>query len=188
RWTFLGSLGFIAVPEFIIGMILVILFSTTVLNLFPAIATIPPGETPLSNLNAMVLPIATLVLAVTAYLYRLVRASMIDVLDSEYVQMARLKGLPERVVVWRHALPNALVPMIQASAVVLNYLLGGIIVIEFLFAYPGLGKELADAVGARDLPVIQAVVLFLAAGVIIFNLIADLLTVLLTPRLRTAAQ
>jgi peptide/nickel transport system permease protein len=99
--------------------------------------------------------------------------------------MARLKGVPERTVMFRHALPNALIPVIQGSAVMLAWLLGGIVVIEFLFAYPGMGSLLTDAVANRDVPIIQAVVLVLATGVVLFNLIADTLTILATPKLRT---
>jgi len=110
---------------------------------------------------------------------------MTDVLESEYVQMARLKGLPERLVVRRHALRNSVVPVVQGSALALIYLTGGIVAIEYLFAYPGLGTALTTAVEGRDVPVIQAVVLLLASVYVLVNLVADLLTVLLIPRLRT---
>jgi peptide/nickel transport system permease protein len=110
---------------------------------------------------------------------------MIDVLESDYVQMARLKGLPERTVVRRHALRNSLVPVVQGSALTLIYLTGGIVAIEYLFAYPGLGSALTTAVAGRDLPVVQAIVLLLASVYVVVNLVADLLTVLLVPRLRT---
>ena len=105
----------------------------------------------------------TLVLAVLPYLTRLQRAAMIDVLESDYIQMARLKGLPERIVVRRHALRNSLVPVVQGSALTLIYLTGGIVTIEYLFAYPGLGSALTTAVAGRDLPVVQAIVLLLAS-------------------------
>jgi len=169
----------------VIAMLLVVVLSTTVLHVLPAVAVIPPGSSPFLHPLEMALPVLTLILAVVPYLYRLVRATMIDVLESEYVAMARLKGVPERTVIWRHAIPNALIPVTQAAAVVLAYLLGGIVVVEFIFGFPGLGTLLTDAVGQRDLPVIQAVTLVIAAGVVLFNLAADLLTVLLTPRLRT---
>ena len=177
-----------AVPEFVIGLVLVILFSTTVFTVLPAVALIPPGESPLGHVDELVLPVATLVLAVVPYLARLVRASMIDALGSDYVEMARMKGMPERIVMRRHAIPNALVPTVQASAIVLAYLLAGIVVVEFIFRYPGLGTELTEAVDARDVPVIQAVVLIFATGVVLFNVLADVLTVLLTPRLRTGPR
>ena len=185
RGSMVGSLVLTAMPEFVIAMLLVVILSTTVLHVLPAVAVIPPGSSPFLHPLEMALPVLTLILAVVPYLYRLVRATMIDVLESEYVAMARLKGVPERTVIWRHAIPNALIPVTQAAAVVLAYLLGGIVVVEFIFGFPGLGTLLTDAVGQRDLPVIQAVTLVIAVGVVLFNLLADLLTVLLTPRLRT---
>jgi peptide/nickel transport system permease protein len=156
-----------------------------VFTVLPAVALIPPSESPFDHLKELVLPVATLTIAVLPYLFRVVRASMIDALASDYVQMARLKGMPERIVMRRHALPNALIPAAQASALVLTFLLGGVLVVEFLFAYPGLGSLLASAVAARDLPLIQAVTLVFATGVVLFGLAADLLTTFLSPRLRT---
>jgi peptide/nickel transport system permease protein len=179
------SLGLTALPEFVVAMTLVILFSTTVLQVLPAVALFPPGESPILHPAEMVLPVLTLVLVVVPYLYRQVRATMIDVLESDYVTMARLKGVPEGVVSRRHALPNALIPMVQASALILTYLLGGIVTVEYIFSYPGLGSLLIDAITNRDLPVIESVVLVFATGVVLFNLIADILTIYLTPRLRT---
>jgi peptide/nickel transport system permease protein len=185
RIVLLGSLGLTALPEFVIGMGLIILLATTVFHVFPAVSLLAPGESPLADPSKLVLPVLTLVLAVVPYLYRLVRASTIEALESEYVVMARLKGMPEHSVVLRHVLPNALVPVIQASALVLTYLLGSAVVIESLFQFPGLGSDLTGAISHRDLPVMQAYVLVLAAAVVLFNLAADVLTVLVTPRLRT---
>jgi peptide/nickel transport system permease protein len=185
RGTLLASLGLSAVPEFVIGMVLVILFATLALNVLPAVALLPPGASPLAHPREIALPVLTLVLAVVPYLYRLVRGTMIDVLESEYVTMARLKGMPEHIVVLRHALPNALIPVTQASAVVMAYLLGGIVVVEYVFRFPGIGTLLTGAIENRDVPVIEAVTMVLAAGVVLFNLLADALTVLLTPKLRT---
>jgi len=174
------------VPEFVLGLILVILFSTTVFHVLPGVVLLAPGQNPLSHPRQLILPVTTLVLAVFPYLTRLVRGSVIDVYEAEYVRMARLKGVPERVVLRRHVLPNALVPAIQGAALTLAYLVGGIVVIEYLFNYPGLGSALTDAVSSRDLPVIQAIVLIFATAYIVFNLLGDLLTVYVTPRLRTA--
>lgn len=182
-----ATLGLTALPEFVIGLLLVALLSTTVIQLLPAVALIPPGDSPLAHPNQLALPVLTLILAVLPYLTRLVRGSMIDALESQYVQMARLKGLPERVILWRHALPNAMAPAVQATALTLAYLTGGVVVVEFLFSYPGLGSLLTEAVAARNLPVIQVVVLIFAASYLAFNLLADLVTVLLTPRLRVGA-
>jgi peptide/nickel transport system permease protein len=188
RGVLLGSLGLTALPEFVVGMALAILLATTVWQLLPAVTVIPPGESPFFHPTELALPVITLMIASVPYLYRLVRASMIDVLESDYVAMARLKGMPERTVMMRHALPNALIPAIQASGLILVYLLGGIVVVEFLFRYPGLGSLLTDAITNRDLPVVQAACLVFAAGVVAFNLLADVLTVLVTPKLRTAAS
>ncbi|MBM3679293.1 MAG: ABC transporter permease, partial [Actinobacteria bacterium] len=165
-----------AIPEFVIGLLLLILLSTTVLPWLPAVAIIPPGESAFSHPKELVLPVLTLVLTVVPYLARLHRAAMVDVLGSEYVQMARLKGLPERLVIRRHALRNALFPAVQGAALTLVYLTGGIVTIEYLFAYPGLGSALASAVQSRDLPVVQGIVLLFAAAYVVFNLAADVLT------------
>jgi peptide/nickel transport system permease protein len=110
---------------------------------------------------------------------------MIEALESPYVEMARLKGVPERRVVRRHALRNALVPVTQGTSLTLIYLLGNIVVIEALFNYPGLGGVLVSSVSGRDLPMVQAIALIFAAMFILFNIAADLLTILATPRLRT---
>jgi peptide/nickel transport system permease protein len=174
-----------AVPEFVIGLGLLILLGTTVFTVLPPVALIPSGGAAFTHPRELALPVMTLVLAVVPYLTRLQRAAMIDVLESDYVQMARLKGLPERTVVRRHALRNSLVPVVQGSALTLIYLTGGIVAIEYLFAYPGLGSALTTAVAGRDLPVVQAIVLLLASVYVVVNLVADLLTVLLVPRLRT---
>jgi peptide/nickel transport system permease protein len=174
-----------ALPEFVIGLGLLILLGTTVFTVLPPVALIPSGGAAFTHPRELALPVITLVLAVVPYLTRLQRAAMIDVLESDFVQMARLKGLPERTVVRRHAVRNSLVPVIQGSALTLIYLTGGIVAIEYLFAYPGLGSALTTAVAGRDLPVVQAIVLLLASVYVIVNLVADLLTVLLVPRLRT---
>lgn len=187
RAVLLISLVVTALPEFVIGMLLVIVFSTTLFTFLPAIAAIPPGASPLEYPSEIVLPVAALVLAVLPYLYRLVRGSMIDALESEYVAMARLKGMPERIVTRRHVLPNALIPVIQGSALMMVWMLSGIVVIEFLFRFPGLGSLLTDAITNRDMPLIQAIVLTFAAAVVLFNLLADILTVYVTPKLRTSA-
>jgi peptide/nickel transport system permease protein len=175
-----------ALPEFVVGIILVALFATTVWQLVPAVAIIPPGDSPAQHMKALILPLATLVLVSVPYLARLVRAAMIEALESDYVELARLKGLPAWRVTLGHALPNALVPSLQGLALIIGYLAGGIVIIEVLFAYPGIGSLLANSITERDLPVVQAVILILASVYIIVNLLADIGTVMLTPRLRTA--
>ena len=174
-----------ALPDFVVGMLLVVLLGTTVFTVFPAVAVFPPDDSPLAHLDLLVLPVATLVIVVLPYGIRLVRGTLIDVLESEYVRMARYKGLSERRILFRHALPNALVPLVQGSAIILAYFLGGVIIVEFLFGYPGLGSALTQAIRDRDVPLIQGATLVLAACVVLFNLLADVVSVYLTPRLRT---
>jgi peptide/nickel transport system permease protein len=179
------TLLFAALPEFVVGVSLVVLFATTVFSWLPAISIIPPGDRPWMHLKELILPTLTLVLAVTPYVARIMRASMIEVLESEYVEMARLKGVPERLVIRRHALPNALGPTFQVIAINLAYLAGGVIVVEYVFNYAGIGGALRDAVSTRDLPVVQSLAMLIAAIYVGLNLLADIATILVTPRLRT---
>jgi peptide/nickel transport system permease protein len=175
-----------ALPEFVVAILLVIVFSTTVFNnALPAISRISPGEKPWDHLNGMVLPTATLVIAVAPYVARIMRASMVEVLESDYVEMARLKGLPERTVLIRHALPNAIGPVFQVIAINLAYLAGGVVIVESVFNYTGIGLALKDAVVNHDIPVVQALAMLIAGVYVVLNLLADVATILVTPRLRT---
>lgn len=174
-----------AMPEFVVGALLVIFFATTVTKLLPATFYLSPEDPPWSNMKGIILPVATLAIAVVPYVSRVTRAAVIEVLESDYIEMARLKGMPERTVIWRHALPNALGPVFQVIALNLAYLAGGVIVVEWLFNFPGIGTALNDSVRARDLPVVQFLALTIAGVYIITNLLADVCTVLATPRLRT---
>lgn len=182
------SIGVNALPEFVVGTLLVFTFATTIFQVLPAVSLLPPGDNPLGHIPEMVLPVVTLSLLGVTYLYRLIRASVIDVLDSEYIQMALMKGLSTRRVLFRHALPNAVVPTIQATAVVAAYCLGGVVVIEYVFGYPGIGTALTKAVGVRDLPVVQFLVMIIAATFIVLNLLADVLAVYLSPRTRSGGR
>jgi peptide/nickel transport system permease protein len=182
------SLVFAALPEFVVGILLVLVFATSVFHVFPAVSLIPPGDHAWNHLNVVILPAATLILAVTPYISRLMRGSMVEVLESEYVTMARLKGMPERTVIFRHAVPNAIVPAIQASALQLAWMAGGIVLVEFVFSFPGIGTAFIDAVGNRDVPTVQAIALIIAGVYVVLNLAADVATILVTPRLRTAAR
>jgi peptide/nickel transport system permease protein len=182
----IGTLLLAALPEFVVGIALVVLFATTVFpHTLPAVAYLAPGDRPWSHLKEMILPIVTLVIAVTPYVARIMRASMIEVLESDYVEMARLKGVPEREVVVRHALPNALGPTFQVIALNLAYLAGGVIVVEYVFNYAGIGGALQNAVSTRDMPVVQALAMLIAALYVVLNMLADIATILVTPRLRT---
>jgi peptide/nickel transport system permease protein len=179
------SLVIAALPEFVIGVALVVLFSTTVFRVFPSVTLAPPGEQVWSHPAQLVLPIVTLSLVVTPYITRMMRATMSDVLDSGYVEMARLKGLPERTVITRHALPHAIGPVAQVIALQLAWLAGGVVVVEFLFRYPGIGQALIDAVNKRDVQVVQAITLLIATVYIVVNLLADVVGILANPKLRT---
>jgi peptide/nickel transport system permease protein len=181
-------LALASLPEFVVGIIFLLLFSVQLWHVLPAVSTIGIGKGPWSDMKGMVLPTVTLVVGSVPYISRVVRASMIEVLESDYVEMARLKGAPERVVLWRHALPNALGPVFQVIALNIAYFAAGVIVVEALFNYPGIGGALRDSVRVRDIPVIQFLVMVLAAVYVVTNLAADVATVLVTPRLRTRIQ
>jgi len=181
-------LALAALPEFVVGIAFVLLFATRVFHWLPAVSLIPPDSSPWQNLKELILPTATLVLAVTPYVARIMRASMVEVLESDFVEMARLKGMPERYVLWRHAVPNAIAPAIQVIALNLAYLAGGIVVVEFVFAYPGIGSALVDGVANRDLPIVQALAVLIAAVYVGCNVLADIATILVSPRLRTSLR
>jgi peptide/nickel transport system permease protein len=181
------SLAVISLPEFVIGSLLILLLFSW-LDALPPVALLGPGESPISHLRLLVLPVLTLLGATLAASVRMTRAGMIQALRAEFAEMARLNGFPERRVVWRHALRNALAPSVQVFAQNLQYLIGGVIVVEYLFGYPGLGKELVDSVAIRDVRAVQSIALLIAVAVVGLNLVADLLVVLLVPRLRAPAR
>lgn len=180
-----GTLAVVSLPEFIIGSILIVVFFSW-LGILPPVSLVRPGASPLESPDVLVLPVLTLLGATLAGSTRMVRAGMLEALRSEVVQMARLNGIPERRVVTRYALRNALAPSVQVLAQNIQYLIGGIIVVEYLFSYPGLGKELVDAVAIRDVRVVQSIAFLIAFAYIAINIVADLLVVLLVPKLRTA--
>ena len=145
---------------------------------------VPPGTSVFAKPAILVLPVATLILVTFPYIFRMMRASMITVLDSDYIEMARLKGLSERRLVFVHALPNAIAPTIQVIALTFAYLAGGIVLVEYVFGFPGVGQELMNGIFARDMPTIQFIVLLLAAFYVCVNVAADIIVILVTPRLR----
>lgn len=179
------TLALAGVPEFVTGILLVALFSTTVFHLFPAVTVLPVGAQPWQSPASLVLPVATLVVSITPYLIRILRSTMVEALDSDYAELARLKGIPESRVLRRHVLPNTIVPTVQVTALQLGWLVGGIVLIEYLFNYPGIGAMLVDSVRNSDFPVVQALTMIIAAAYIIVNLVADALSILLLPRART---
>ncbi len=179
-------LGVAALPTFVVAIALIILLSTLVFHLLPAVSMISPGTYAWSQPRLMVLPVTTLVLIIVPYMQRMTRAAMVEALESDYVEMARLKGLSERRVVLVHALPNAVGPTIQVIGLVFLYLAGGIVVVETVFDFPGIGQGLVNAVADRDLPVIQIIVLILAAFYVVINILTDVIALLATPRRRIA--
>lgn len=179
------SLMVLSIPDFLIGTILLILFAGK-LAVLPPRSTIDAASTWWQVLQALVLPGLTIALVMGTYAMRYLRDSLIEVLDSDYVRMARLNGLSERTVLWRHALPNALVPAINITSLNLTYLFGGVVVVEQVFAFPGFGALLIGSLMQLDIPVIQITVLTAAAVYILGNLVADILALLLNPKLTSA--
>ena len=180
----LGSLIVTAMPEFVVALLLVVAFATTVFRVLPAVSIITPGRSVLASPSELVLPVATLVIVTVPYIFRMMRGAMLEALESDYVEMARLKGLSVRRILFVHALPNSLAPVIQVIGLTLLYLAGGIVVVEFVFNYPGLGQGLINAVTTRDIPTIQFLVLLLAAFYVVVNIVTDVLVLLVSPRRR----
>ena len=178
------TLVLLSTPDFLLGTLLLIAFVITV-PLFPAMSLVDQSSGPAEYLRAIALPAITLAIVMAVYAVRMLRDNLIEVLDSEYVRMAELKGLPRRQVLLRHALPNALVPTLNITALNLAYLIGGVVIVEKVFSYPGFGSLLVDALQVRDLPLIEATVLIAAAVYVVANLLADIGAILLNPRLRT---
>lgn len=174
----------LSLPEFVLGTLLIFAFAVQ-FPVAPALSIVNPGDDLPARLHATVLPAITLMVAMSVYAIRMLRDNLIDVLDSEYVRMATLKGVPRWRVVARHALPNAVGPALNVTALNLTYLIGGVVVVESVFSYPGLGKMLVDSISVRDVPVVEATALLAAAVYIIANLVADVLSMILNPRLRT---
>jgi peptide/nickel transport system permease protein len=181
------NLVLLSLPEFVIGIALIFMFATGILHLVPGVVVATGGH-PWEQPEQLILPVLTLCLLVAPYIARLTRAVFIEALEADYVEYARLKGVSEREVLLRHALPNALGPIVQLVALELAYLAGGIVVVETVFNYPGIGAALASAVSNRDLPVIQALVLVIAVTYVGLNLVADLATLASDPRVRTAGR
>ena len=177
------TLSAISFPEFFIAYILIALLSVQV-EIFPSISNINDSMSLMQKLWAMVLPCLTLVMVVTAHMMRQTRAAIVNILASAYIEMAQLKGLKRFRVIVVHAFPNALSPVINVVALNLAYLVVGVVVVEVVFVYPGLGQLLVDSVSKRDLPVVQASGLIFATTYILLNLLADLLSIISNPRLR----
>jgi peptide/nickel transport system permease protein len=177
------NLVFLSIPDFLLGTLLLVLFSVA-LPWLPAVSRVDSDSSTLQYVRAMTLPAITLAIAMAIAAVRMLRDNLIEVLDSEYVRMAEMKGLPPRAVMLRHALPNALIPTLNITAINLGYLIGGVVIVEKVFSYPGFGSLLVDALQYRDIPLIEATVLIAAAVYVAANLLADIGAILLNPRLR----
>ena len=177
------GLSLTAVPEFVSGVVLIVIFAIG-LKWFPITANPPPGTSPLGQLHYLILPAIPLVFVLFGYIARMARAGTIEALDSDYVRTAVLKGLPREVVIRRHVLRNSLLPTITVIATQTGYLIGGLVVVETLFNYPGLGRLIFTAAINKDFPTLQAGVLVIGIVYLTATLIADILYTVLNPRIR----
>ncbi len=187
RWSNIISLATISVPEFFIAYILILVFAVQ-LRWFPSLSTVFDGMSVGEKLYKIALPALTLTMLVAAHMLRMTRSSVLAIMSQPYIEMAFLKGLPRSRVILKHALPNAAAPIISVIALNLAYLIVGVVVIEVVFVYPGVGQYMVDGVTKRDLPVVQACGLIFAATFIILNTVADILAILANPRLRKASR
>jgi peptide/nickel transport system permease protein len=178
------TLMLLSLPDFLLATILLLTF-VVMIPVLPAISLVDGSSNAWEYFRAMTLPALTLAIVMAVYAVRMLRDNLIEVLDSDYIRMAELKGLSRRRVLLRHALPNALVPTLNVTALNLAYLVGGVVVVEKVFSYPGFGSLLVDSLQLRDLPVIEATVMIAAFVYVAANLIADVAAILLNPRLRT---
>ena len=172
------------IPEFVSATVLILVFSVW-LGWLPGIVLTSASAPASEFFPEIILPVLVLTMVMTAHILRMVRSSVIEVMAGDYIQMATLKGVPYWRIVFRHALPNALLPAINVVALTIAWLLGGVVVIEVVFNYPGLGRMMIDAISDRDLPVVQAIALIVATVYVCVNLSADILTLFANPRLRT---
>ena len=179
----MATLSTISFPEFFVGYILIVVLAVE-LNVFPSIANVGPHMEFWEKVYAMALPALTLMLVCVAHMMRMTRAAIINLLMSSYIEMANLKGMTRSRVILYHALPNALSPIINVVVLNLAYLVVGVVIVEVVFVYPGLGQLLVDSVSKRDLPVVQACGLIFATTYVLLNLTADILSILANPRLR----
>ena len=177
-----GLVG-VSIPDFWLGIMLILLLSLGA-GLLPSSGFVPLAEDPLANLGHLALPALTLAASRAAVLGRLTRAAVLDTVHRGYVQFARAKGLPERAVLWRHVLPNAAIPIVTVIGLQVGYMLGGAIVVETIFALPGVGRMMLDAVLERNYPVAQSTVLVIGALFMLVNLATDLLYGVIDPRVR----
>jgi peptide/nickel transport system permease protein len=183
KFISMSTLTTISFPEFFVGYILMVIFSVQ-WNVFPSMSTVTATMDLGDRLQAVALPVLTLTLVVIAHMMRMTRAAIINVMNSPFIETAQLKGMtPARIIVM-HAFPNALSPIINVIVLNLAYLVVGVVVVEVVFVYPGLGQLMVDSVSKRDLPVVQACALIFAGTYVVLNLSADILAIIANPRLR----
>jgi peptide/nickel transport system permease protein len=176
------TLGAVSAPEFLTAYVLILYFSVT-LGWFPSLSNIDVNTPFIEKLHQATLPAITLMAVILAYMMRMVRASIINLLASAYIEMAHLKGMPKLRVIVKHALPNAWAPIANIIAISLAYLVVGVVVVEVVFIYPGLGQLMVDSVSNRDIPVVQACAMIFAGTYILLNLTADIVSICTNPRL-----
>jgi peptide/nickel transport system permease protein len=174
----------LSIPEFLMATLLLILLAVKI-PIFPSMSVIENVKTLPDYLKTLALPAMTLAIVMAVYSVRMLRENLIEILGSDYIKVATLKGLSTLQVAWRHALPNALQPTLNTTALNLAYLIGGVVVVERVFAYPGMGSQLVNSIQLLDIPVVEGTVLIVAVVYILSNLVADVMGILLTPRLRT---
>jgi peptide/nickel transport system permease protein len=173
-----------SLPEFVVAVFVVMVFAVTVFAWFPAVSILPEGEHIWNEPNKLVLPVVALVIVVTPYVFRMFRASLIEAMSSDYVEVATLKGASTSRLLFGHALPNSLAATIQVVGLNLLYLAGGIALVETVFQYPGIGLSLVASITDRDVPVIQFLVVLLAIAYVFLNVATDVAVLLVTPRRR----
>ncbi len=177
------SLALISFPDFLVAVVLVTIFAVK-LGWLPAIASIRPGYSLLEWIRVLILPVAGLTFTILAHMVRMTRSAVLNVLSSPAIEMAILKGVPRRRLLLRHALPNALGPIINVVALNLAYLVSGVVVIETLFNFPGLGRYMVEGVTNRDVPIVQTCAMIFCSFYVLLNITADILSILANPRVR----
>jgi peptide/nickel transport system permease protein len=187
RFVSIGGLSATAVPDFVWAVLLIIIFALT-LGIFPSTATAPPGSGFFSQLWYLILPALCLVFVLFGYIARMARAGTIESLDADYTRTAVIKGLPQRTVVRRHVLRNSLLPTIAVVATQLGYLIGGLVVIELIFNYNGIGQSLLEAAQQKDYPMLQSGILIVGIVYLVATLLADIAYSVLNPRVRLGSE
>jgi peptide/nickel transport system permease protein len=181
------SVAGVAMPSFWTGILLILLFAIT-LGILPASGYMPFTENPKQNLLSLILPAFTIGFSFSATITRQTRSAMLEVFNQDYIMTARAKGLLEKKVIWKHALKNAIIPVLAVIGMHMGRMISGAVVTEQVFMLPGMGKALVDSIIARDYPVVMAIVLMVVLGILIFNTLLDILYIILDPRISRSMQ